>query len=150
MNSTSSSGDAVGTMPMAVMQMVFFTSTSTPLYSMAWAPMGTGAYAGTCIFLIILASVFRALFVVKSLLENRWADKELHRRPIIVRGRSPDTERLGNSFESKTGTLIVEKGVEEQVKVVRRHERRVTPWRISVDLPRAALTTVIAGVGYLL
>ena len=112
--------------------------------------MATGAYAGTCIFLIILAVIFRSLFAVKSLLENRWYDKELRRRKIIVRGQSSDPERVGNSFESKTGTLIVEKGIEEQVRVVRRHERHATPWRMSVDLPRAALTTVIAGVGYLL
>ena len=148
MNSTSD--NTMGTMPMSMMQMVFFTSTSTPLYSMTWAPMATGAYAGTCIFLIILAVIFRALFVAKSLLEQRWADKELHRRQIIVRGQSSDSERSANSFESKTGTLIVEKGIEEQVKVVRRHERHVTPCRISVDLPRAAMATVIAGVGYLL
>jgi hypothetical protein len=45
--------------------MTFFTSTSTPLYSSSWTPASTGQYAGTCIFLIAFAAIFRALLAVR-------------------------------------------------------------------------------------
>ena len=51
---------------------------------------------------------------------------------------------------SKDGVLISERGVEEEVRVVRSHKRPAMPWRFSSDLPRAAYVTVIAGVAYLL
>lgn len=52
-------------MGMDSMAMVFFTSSSTPLYSWAWTPDTTGQYAGTCIFLIAFAAIFRALLAVR-------------------------------------------------------------------------------------
>lgn len=52
-------------MGMDSMAMVFFTSSSTPLYSWTWAPDTTGQYAGTCIFLIAFAAIFRALLAVR-------------------------------------------------------------------------------------
>jgi hypothetical protein len=45
--------------------MTFFTSTSTPLYSASWTPTSAGQYAGTCIFLIAFATIFRALLAVR-------------------------------------------------------------------------------------
>jgi hypothetical protein len=42
-----------------------------------WMPMSSSAYAGTCIFLILLAVIFRFLIAFKSVLENRWIDAEL-------------------------------------------------------------------------
>lgn len=130
--------------------MVFVTSTSTPLYSMSWKPTNTGAYAGTCIFLILLAVIFRGLFAGKHLLEHYWLDKELSRRYISVRGISTEAERISTDETGKTGTLVTERGVEEHVRVVRRQRKGVAPWRFSVDLPRAAYVTVMSGVGYLL
>ncbi|KAK4495005.1 hypothetical protein PRZ48_013332 [Zasmidium cellare] len=47
------------------MAMVFFTATNTPLFSFSWIPDTTGQYAGTCIFLIALAAIFRALLAVR-------------------------------------------------------------------------------------
>lgn len=77
-------------------------------------------------------------------------DKERNRRYVSVRGVPTEAERINADSEGKNMTLISERGVEEQVRVVRRHKRSVTPWRFGVDLPRAAYVTVIAGVGYLL
>ena len=103
--------------------------------------MGGGAFAGTCIFLVILAVVFRALFAGKHVLERRWLDNELNRRYIVVGGIAT---------EAKVGTLITERSAEENVGVTRSRARTVTPWRLSVDLPRAAYVVVMTGVGYLL
>ena len=52
-------------MGMQAMAMTFFTSSDTPLYSMAWMPGTTGQYAGTCIFLIACAALFRAMLAVR-------------------------------------------------------------------------------------
>merc|ERR1711964_386308 len=52
-------------MGMSSMAMTFFTSASTPLYSMSWMPASTGQYAGTCIFLIFMSAIFRGLLAVR-------------------------------------------------------------------------------------
>jgi copper transporter 1 len=48
-------------MGMDSMSMTFFTSTTTPLFSMTWTPNSAGQYGGTCIFLVVLATLFPAL-----------------------------------------------------------------------------------------
>lgn len=149
-SSSSSTSSTSQTMYMSMMESVFFASTSTTLYSSAWKPKSTGAYAGTCIFLIVLAFIFRSLVAGKQLLEHRWMDKELNRRYVSVRGVPTEAQRISTDSESKNVTLISERGVEEHVRVVRRHKRNITPWRFSIDLPRAAYVTVMTGVGYLL
>ena len=134
----------------SMMQMVFFTSSSTPLFSSSWTPKNTAAYAATCIFLIVLAFVFRLLVAGKHVLEHRWLDGELHRRYVAVQGLPLETERIISDSRNKDATLISERGVEEHVRIVRRSRRAVSPWRFSVDLPRAVYATVLAGIGYLL
>lgn len=52
-------------MGMDSMAMNFFSATTTPLFSMSWAPNSIGAYAGTCIFLILFAALFRALVIFR-------------------------------------------------------------------------------------
>lgn len=146
----SSSSSIPARMDMSSMNNVFYGSSSTPLYSMGWVPASTGSYAGTCIFLIILAIAFRCMFAGKHILEHRWMDKDLNRRYVAVRGVPKEVERIEADNDSKNGFLITERGVEEHVKVVKRHTRTVMPWRLSVDLPRAVYVTVMVGVGYLL
>jgi len=131
------------------MVMAFFNSRETPLYSKNWAPSTTGGYAGTCIFLIILTVVYRSLFAVKHILESRWADKAWDRRYVVVAGKQPVSEQARTDPDLKTAILTAN-GVEESVKIVHRPARGVQPWRFSVDLPRALLVTVMAGIGYLL
>ncbi|KFY37388.1 hypothetical protein V495_07207 [Pseudogymnoascus sp. VKM F-4514 (FW-929)] len=60
---------------MGSMTMTFQNNPSTPLFGTGWTPTGTGSYAGTCIFLIILAVLFRVLLALKARQEARW----LHR-----------------------------------------------------------------------
>ena len=130
------------------MNMAFFAATNTPLYSAAWAPRNAGQYAGTCIFLIILAITLRAIFTAKSFLDAKALESALKRRYVVVAGEKGARE-AANDASSMTGILTTN-GVQEDVRVVSAPVKTTQPWRFSVDLPRAALMTVATGVGYLL
>ncbi|KAE8450317.1 hypothetical protein EG329_006745 [Mollisiaceae sp. DMI_Dod_QoI] len=136
-------------MSMSMMSMTFFTSTTTPLYSSGWVPSSVGAYAGTCIFIIILATIFRCLIAAKAWKETQWLDAEFNRRYVTVAGKLPKSERIASDTDSKR-LILTENGVEEDVMVVKKRSMGVRPWRITTDPVRAAMDTVIAGVGYLL
>ncbi|OBT60665.1 hypothetical protein VE03_09879 [Pseudogymnoascus sp. 23342-1-I1] len=154
-SSTSSSDDmsgmdmSHGSSTMTSMVMTFQNDPTTPLFSTAWTPTGTGSYAGTCIFLIVLAVVFRILLALKSRQEARWLDAELHRRYVAVAGKQGLKETVAAHKDAKS-VVLSENGVEEEVLVVQRSGEAARPWRISVDPLRAVVDTVIAGVGYLL
>ena len=138
------------TAAMEHMAMAFTTSQSTPLYSTSWTPTTDGAYAGTCIFLVLLGTTLRLLFASKALLEQRWAAQARNRRYIVVRGREPEAERIDQDPDAKSQALLTPQGIEERVKVVEAPGKPNVPFRLSVDIPRALLTMVIAGVAYLL
>jgi copper transporter 1 len=119
------------------MNMAFFTATNTPLYSMSWTPQNAGQYAGTCIFLIILAITLRAIFTAKSFLDAKALEGALKRRYVVVAGE-------------KTISILTSNGVQEDVRIVSAPVKHTQPWRFSVDLPRALLMTIATAVGYLL
>lgn len=132
------------------MSMVFMNAHDTPLFSNQWTPSSSGTYAGTCIFLIVLAIIARCLAAFKALMERRWLDAHVNRRYIAVAGKSTEAGRIDSDPESKEASLITAQGVEEKVKVIRKAAREPLPWRFSTDLPRALLFLVITGVSYLL
>ncbi|KAL1965207.1 hypothetical protein VTN77DRAFT_5961 [Rasamsonia byssochlamydoides] len=133
-----------------MMTMVFTNSQTTPLYSSSWTPSTSGQYAGTCIFLIILAIIGRALIAFKAVMERRWLAAALNRRYVVVAGKTPEAAAIDADPDSQKARLLTAQGVEENVKVVRRISTGPQPWRFSVDLPRALLYLCIAGVNYLL
>ena len=145
MDMTTSSHDSM-------MMSIFFSSTDTALYSESFAPNSPGAYAGMCIFLVILAMILRVLLASKAYLEQRWLDAELKRRYIVVAGKSNLGESLSSESVYKGGNAVVSSnGMEENVKLVeRKRSFCARPWRFSVDPVRACLDVVIAAVGYLL
>jgi len=134
----------------AHMMSVFQTAMATPLFSAAWTPTSKGAYAGTCIFLILLATLFRGLLALKSWQEHRWLDAELKRRYVVVKGQRPLADNLSRDSLAKTAMVLSENGVEDNVVVVQKTTWHSRPFRLSVDPLRALVDTVIAGVGYLL
>ncbi|KAF7922891.1 hypothetical protein BELL_0403g00060 [Botrytis elliptica] len=117
-SSMSMSSDTM--MGMDSMAMTFFTSSTTPLYSMDWTPSTTGQYAGTCIFLIVFAAIFRALVAVR-----------VHFYQLLA---AADTRRSGG--------LIYEPHREE--KSIRRQ------WQAREAILLGLIDVVLAGVGYLL
>ena len=125
MGSSNSTMSMSGMMGMDMMMMTFFTSTSTALYADSWMPANSGQYAGTCIFLIALAALFRGIVALRTnfpALLAIWA----HQR---------DTSILRADFEDDGKWMLA---------VARR------PWNINEALARAVLDTVLAGVSYLL
>ncbi|PYH91919.1 copper transporter family protein [Aspergillus ellipticus CBS 707.79] len=132
------------------MTMVFTNAHDTPLFSSQWTPASSGSYAGTCIFLIILAILGRCLVAFKALMERRWLDAHLNRRYVAVAGKSPEAGRIDTDPDAKVASLVSAQGVEEKVKVVRSVTHAPLPWRFSADLPRALIFLVITGVSYLL
>lgn len=148
MDMPSSNSTMMSMMSMSDMTMVFYTSTATPLYSSEWMPTSVGQYMLTCIFLIFLAAVLRGLLALKAVQEVRWLDAEFNRRYVVVAGKNLK-EQISQDSDMKKMVLSAN-GVEEDVFVVAKKTSGVRPWRISTDGPRAALDTIIAGVGYLL
>ena len=150
MDMDSSSGSMGHSMPMA-----FTNDHSTPLFSAQWAPSTAGEYAGTCIFLVVLAIISRMLVAYHHIIEAKWHDRAVNRRYISVAGENnADRERqaLPASEKNDEATLTI-RGLDEKVKVIRTPTHagvHITPWRLSTDLPRACIFTVQAGVGYLL
>lgn len=132
------------------MSMVFTNAHDTPLYSSAWTPSSSGVYAGTCIFLIVLAIIDRCLIAFKAIMERHWLAAHLNRRYVAIAGKTSEAGRIDADPDAKTASLITAQGVEENVKVVRNISHGPIPWRFSVDVPRAALFLCIAGVSYLL
>ena len=131
------------------MSSLFCTVTSTPLYSSTWTPTSISAYARRCIFLIVLAVLFRFLVAFKAVLEERCIDAELNRRYVVIIRKQNTKERISSDSDSKIA-LLTENGVEGDVMVVRKHMKGTMPWSITTDGPRAAVDVVIAGILYLL
>lgn len=132
------------------MDAIFVDSQTTPLYSTEWTPSSAGAYAGTCIFLIVLATTSRCLFALKAVLEQRWLAQARCRRYVLVKGKGTEAGKIDADPAAKTGALISANGVEENVKIVRSDASGAVPFRLSVDVPRAGLVVVITGIAYLL
>lgn len=150
MGTTTTTADTtMTTMSASMMSMTFFSSTTTSLYSSMWTPTTVGGYAGTCIFLVLLATTFRGLLAVKAWRETAWIDAEFNRRFVTVQGQLPKSEQIMSDSDS-TKMILTSNGVEEDVMVVKKRGMDVRPWRITVDPIRAVMDTVIAGMGYLM
>jgi hypothetical protein len=149
MDMSMDSSNSSSMMAMSQMSMTFYTSTMTPLYSSDWAPISTSGYVGTCIFLILLATLFRGLLALKVWKETAWHDAEFNRRYVVVAGKPTKVERISRDSDSKK-MILTENGVEEDVVVVKKRSSGVRPWRLTVDPVRAVMDTVILGVAYLL
>jgi len=141
-------------MTMSGMAMYFTTSTTTPLYSSSWTPSTTGQYAGTCVFLIALATISRLLSVYRYKKEENWHAAAINRRYIVVANQEGEPEGTLKEKVRSTGEagVLTARGKEEDVKIIATKAlgTRSRPWRLSVDVPRAMIYTVQAGLGYLL
>ena len=114
--------------------------------------MSTAAYAGTCIFLIVLAVISRLFFAWKRSIELSWHDGWTQRRYVRAMGKESVIERQDDIAEKADGGILTTRGLDERIRVLQadRDTPNTLPWRFGVDLPRAGLFTVRAGIGYLL
>ncbi|KAF5530799.1 kinase-like domain-containing protein [Fusarium mexicanum] len=118
--STSSSSSSAMAMDMEQMNMVFFISSKTLLWTKSFAPETTGQYAGVCIFLIAFATILRMLLALRV---NFYSIKD------SVRGR-------------RTKGLLVESPVSEIIGN--------RPWRANEAIMLGVIDVLLAGVSYLL
>lgn len=149
-SSGSSSAHSTMTMPM-----VFTNSHTTPLFSSTWTPWNTSGYAGTCIFLIFLAAISRLIHVWRHQLELKWVDSFASRRYVMLNEDgegSTGRNAAGQPTEKSEEAVLTARGVDERVRVLlaARAGAEIMPWSLRIDLPRACIFTVQAGVGYLL
>lgn len=110
-------------MDMEQMNMVFFISTTTPLWTKSFAPNTTGQYAGICIFLITFATVFRMLLALRV---------NFH------------SIRAAAGRRRTQGLLSEPKGFVENNRTAHK------PWRANEAITLGAMDLVIVGVSYLL
>lgn len=149
---SSSGSDSMSSHGMTSMSMVFTIDHSTALYSSVWTPDSTGAYAGTCIFLIFLAVLSRLFFACRRAIELQWHDHATQRKYVQVMGKENSPEARYDVAEKAEGGVLTTRGLDERIRVLQRERDgpHVLPWRVGVDIPRACLFTVHAGIGYLL
>ncbi|KAJ5247798.1 hypothetical protein N7468_002781 [Penicillium chermesinum] len=119
-------------MSMSDMAMTFFTSFKTPLYSDDWTPSSEGHYAGTCIFLIVLAVILRVLLALRPIFEGRlWTDGIKH---------SMDDHIIEEPMKRTSG-------VRQSFQEI---GRRWSRWRVNPAAGRATYELFVAGIAYLL
>ena len=82
--------------------------------------------------------MFRGLFVLRALQEGNWLEAERRRQYRTGSG-------LGKRIDSD-----LKEPLSARDSVPGAPVRRIRPWRISTDVPRAVMDTIIAGIGYLL
>lgn len=147
-----SSMDSGSLNTMMSMPMVFTTDHSTSLYSSAWTPSSTGAYAGTCIFLMFLAIISRLFFAWRRTIELGWHDRAKQRKYVRLMSKENYLERHEGYDEKVESGVLTTRGLDERIRVLQaeQHGPDVLPWRFGIDVPRAVLFTVHAGIGYLL
>lgn len=134
---SSMSGMSGMSMSMADMEMTFFTSFKTPLFASDWTPETKGHYAGTCIFLIVLAVILRVLIALRPILEGRvWTDGVRHGMPH--ENLDAAVHHQPKAYVSGWRLSMQELG------------DRWSRWRVNPAAGRATYELLVAGIAYLL
>lgn len=142
-------------MDMSTGTMMFFhTSFTDILYSSKWAPKTKGQYAGTVIFLIVLGFTYRFLTAWHDVLSRRLRRRAAARTVVVASSptaNSSQVSSIDNPKEQLAQTQVQQQQPQEEVReggLLSDWAGR--PWRWSVEFPLSCLSTVTAGVGYLL
>ncbi|KAK8104588.1 uncharacterized protein PG998_011621 [Apiospora kogelbergensis] len=150
MSHSGGDGAAAMTMDMSQMAMVFFQSATSPLFSKAWTPAGTGSYAGTCIFLVVLAALHRVLIAVRNIVFCDPSVPSLRGHPKLER-RSSSMEVQEGAVDPAVVTYRLRYGLGRDGVMTRiRCALRDNPFRIATETARAFSELVTSGIGYLL
>ncbi|KAH8890879.1 hypothetical protein GQ53DRAFT_747105 [Thozetella sp. PMI_491] len=165
------SSDAAS-MDMSTMEMTFFQSITTALFWQWWRPTGAGQYAATCVFLVVLAVLTRAMLALKPVLEETVWRGEVASAPLSAQERdledgvdsfaksllASDTTPIENTAQRSTtkvknlpdgggSYLSLSQGLVPVQAIVRGRWRGAT---MLSRLLRALYESVLAGMGYLL
>ncbi|KIN00004.1 hypothetical protein OIDMADRAFT_126242, partial [Oidiodendron maius Zn] len=113
-----------------------------------WIPVSEGNYSGTCIFLVVLAFIFRALVSLRSVLKRRGLEAGLRSGCTIISERP--SEKGTNSDLQSAKSPLKENVEDENVIVVCWPVKVVRPWRFTTGGARAVVDVMTVGVVYLL
>ncbi|KAI1089571.1 Ctr copper transporter family-domain-containing protein [Rostrohypoxylon terebratum] len=123
---------------MSPMSMTFFVSSTTSLFFKAWTPTTSAEYAGTCIFLIVLAVVMRFMLALKPIFEKSIWNTAVGPGGELV----PDEEAGFHKEEMPTQSPLM--------RAYGDIRKRWAARRFSTSLGRASFELSLAIVGYLL
>ncbi|KAK9469256.1 Ctr copper transporter family-domain-containing protein [Lipomyces arxii] len=141
--SSSSSSSSNPTNMSMNMVMAFHTSYTDLLFATGWTPTSKGKYAGACIFLIVLAVIYRFTHVIKHRSERYLSARVRQTLGDVSSANVASASMDSNSLEKSAFTATALPDRPFQFRTVR-------PWRVSVDIPLALLQVVLSGVSYLL
>ncbi|KAK9454397.1 Ctr copper transporter family-domain-containing protein [Dipodascopsis uninucleata] len=142
MDMSSSTADS---MDMSSMDMLFHTSTTDSLFAAGWTPSSTGKYAGTCIFLIVLAVIYRFTHIIKHRSERYFTTRALDNRyrGSIKATRSDAVDTIEKSVDSSEACC-------PDAATPTGFFSPYRPWCFSSDVPMALIQTLLSGISYLL
>lgn len=150
----SSTGGNTASHGSMMMNMLFHTSFKDTLFGPGLTPKTQGHYAGIIIFLIVLTVIYRFLLAFKSISEHNWARRDIARnREVVVAGSTPEgsQENVGDGGRTKEEKEDPDKPKMDLSPVVKeKYHGWGIPWRFSTELPRAVLSAIVAGLGYLM
>ncbi|ORY64790.1 Ctr copper transporter family-domain-containing protein [Pseudomassariella vexata] len=121
------------------MAMTFFQAENTSLFSTAWTPNSTAAYAGTCFFLIFLAFAMRTMMALKPIFEQ----SQLQATKKSNQNNGAGDIENGNK-EGRGGSNTKGKGFIVEFR------KRWATWNLTVNFVRAIYELFLVGIGYLL
>ncbi|KAI0163836.1 Ctr copper transporter [Xylariaceae sp. FL1272] len=120
------------------MAMVFFSNMTTPLWSWSWRPKNASEYAGTCIFLIAFAIIYRFLLAFRSVVFD-------HNKNLVSHTYLAELEK-----KDSLGAKQIRPPQIGNVRQLLRESSERTPFKVIREAGRALLEVVIVGISYLL
>ncbi|ETS83094.1 hypothetical protein PFICI_04970 [Pestalotiopsis fici W106-1] len=142
----SDSSDSMG--PMA---MTFFFSSNTSLFFRSWTPPNAGAYVATCVFLLLLAVLMRAMLALKPILETSvWKPRrgsDSHEMLLSDECCDEDQDRLKEQQHLVRGRDASSSGIQRLRLEIK---SRWYGWRLKSRWLRAMFEMALAILGYLL
>ncbi|KAJ3842972.1 Ctr copper transporter [Lentinula raphanica] len=122
-------------MTMMMKNYLHFTAGDNLLFQ-TWHPDSSGAIAGACIGLVVIALLERWLFAIRSGLESYW-----HHRALGLASKDASAAKCGDDAASANSKSPASSG---------QNQRTVPPFIAAHDVSRGAIYAVQALLGYIL
>ncbi|KAH8894125.1 hypothetical protein GQ53DRAFT_89692 [Thozetella sp. PMI_491] len=137
------------------MDMTFFSSITTPLFSRSWQPTNTASYAASCIFLVAMAALLRVLIALRPFLDEARRQGPLNSGTSVhqlLPGRDAEEARVVMEQASKDGVLpprpdLGRRANGRGLRIALQSAMRV---RMVGRTCHALYEVLLAGIGYLL
>ncbi|KAK6082591.1 low affinity copper transporter [Seiridium cupressi] len=142
--------DGMEASSMGPMVMTFFSSAHTSLFSKSWTPTTVAAYAATCIFLLVLAVIMRAMLALKPVLESAMWKPDVNPDPHELLLSEEDCNEELDRIKEQHLVRGQEEGASGLQRVLSEVKSRGRGWRFMSSSSRAVFEVLLAVIGYLL